>query len=49
MQDLKKIVDQYPNDMELGKVIRKLVKENIDITKNENSNSEFWYIREHID
>lgn len=50
MEELKKLVKQYPNDMELGQVIRKLVMENTKIINEEKSIViDDWYLREHMD
>lgn len=49
MEELKKIVKQYPNDLELGRVIRKLVNENSKIIEEKKIIVDDWYLREHMD
>jgi hypothetical protein len=46
MEELKKIVEKYPNDMELGRVIRKMVNETVITKSTKKSNLDVWYIRE---
>jgi len=49
MDELKKLVNQYPNDMDLGGVIRKLVNETIKVNSTKNITVDDWYIRENTD
>jgi outer membrane protein assembly factor BamD (BamD/ComL family) len=50
MEELKKLVKQYPNDMELGEAVRKMVMENTKIsTSKKNVVVDDWYLREHTD
>lgn len=50
MEELKKLVKQYPNDMELGEAIRKLVMENAKIIDDKKPIViDDWYLREHMD
>jgi hypothetical protein len=49
MEELKKMVEKYPNDLELGRVIRKMVTENNSIKETKKSNLDAWYIRDHMD
>ena len=48
-EELKKLVEKYPNDLELGRVIRKIVNETVITKPTKKSNLDVWYIRDHMD